>query len=128
MSLGNNEVQEIDQDRSSGAKEADILYIIKHIKFEVVSRFTKKMGADEDKDYKQAHKIACQEERKYFPEGFEELNKIIKANPNDWLGDNFKGGRIIVSKLVPEHLRKEVAFHEYVERREIDKIEPNNKH
>lgn len=92
------------------------------IKYELVKRITKREGAATDIHYKEAHEYADKLEKAKYSDGYERLRKLETVLTKDWFGDNFPDGRIIVSKVVPEALREEVAFHEHTENLKLKEL------
>lgn len=76
-----------------------------------------------DKKYKTSHEEADIAEKKKYPKGYKELKNIDeKISKNQLIGKNTKTGKIEVSKKVPKKLRNEVAFHEKVENKNINRL------
>jgi hypothetical protein len=74
------------------------------------------------KRYKEAHELANKKEKAKYPSGYEKMKKVdAKLKPNELAGKSTKLGEVIVSYKVPKGLRKEVAYHERVENKELTK-------
>lgn len=74
------------------------------------------------KAYKEAHDLANKKEKEKYPKGYEKMKKVDdKLNPTELSGKSTKLGKVIVSYKVPKKLRKEVAYHERVENKELTK-------
>jgi len=69
------------------------------------------------KSYHDAHEYASEKEKKKYPKQYRKLNKWIEKNtkPDEYVGMNYKDGKIEEEKKVPRKYRKEVAYHEKVE-------------
>lgn len=75
-----------------------------------------------EKSFSKANSVADIKEKKKYPKGYEKLKKLIKKIPKtEILGHQTKKGKVTVSKRVPKKLRSEVAFHEVVEHKEMNK-------
>jgi len=90
------------------------------MKFKLVNEIKKKGFPTSSKKYTYAHRKADEDEKKKYPKGYEKMKKIDnKLKKGELAGKNFKSGKIEVSKKVPIKFRKEVAFHERRENKEI---------
>lgn len=84
--------------------------------YKLVDKIEKRGFPTSSKLYKKAHRIANKYEKKKYPKGFKDMEKIDEKLPNHQLaGTNKKSGKLEVSKKVPPKYRKEVAFHERTE-------------
>lgn len=94
---------------------------------DVKSRLIAKNFPTSSKFYKTAHEKADKKEKTKYPKGYEEMKKVdrkvMKKDKKELAGKNLKSGKIEVNKIVPKKLRKEVAYHEKIENREIKKLE-----
>jgi len=85
-------------------------------KYETKDKISDKGYPQQSKKYPSAHEAADKEEKKRFPKGYKAMKKVdAKLPKHELAGKNLKSGKLEVSKRVPTHLRKEVAFHEKVE-------------
>lgn len=75
------------------------------------------------KSYKAAHEKASAAEKRKYPRGYDKLKgmDIRAGRKHELLAKSTPTGEIEISKKVPPKLRKEVAFHEKVESKEIKK-------
>lgn len=72
--------------------------------------------------FSKANSEADVAEKKKYPKGYQKLKAIDKKLPkNEILGHQTKKGKVTVSAKVPKKLRKEVEFHERVERKVMRK-------
>lgn len=93
-------------------------------KYKVVDKLTKKGYPESDKHYQSAHKETDVKEKKKFPKGYAEMKKVDAKLPEPQLaGKNLKSGKIEVSKKVPVKYRKEVAFHEETEHKNLKRMD-----
>lgn len=92
-----------------------------HPDYHLKDKLTDKGFPTHSKEYKKAHAKANEAEKHRFgKENFERLGKTIKSIPkHELLGKNTKKGDIEVSKKVPKKYRKEVAYHEKVESKNL---------
>lgn len=90
------------------------------MKFKLVDEIKKKGFPTSSKKYPYAHRKADESEKKKYPKGYKEMKKVDnKLKVRELAGKNLKSGKIEVSKKVPRKFRKEVAFHEMRENKEI---------
>jgi hypothetical protein len=75
------------------------------------------------KGWKRSHMSAnAAEKKKFGDKAFAAVQRVAKRLPKDeLLGSHTKAGKIKVSKVVPKHLRSQIAFHERVEHRLMTK-------
>lgn len=94
-----------------------------HPHFQIKSQLTDSGFPTHSSRYKQAHRKANEaEEKKYGKKNFKELEKIDnKIGAHRLAGKNLESGKIEVSKKVPEKFRKEVAYHEKIESKNLKK-------
>ncbi|CAB4133934.1 hypothetical protein UFOVP265_21 [uncultured Caudovirales phage] len=88
--------------------------------YKVVKEIKRKGFPTSSKYYKSSHSEADIEEKKKYPKGYVKLKKIdAKIPKGELIGKNTKSGKIEVSKRAPKKLRKEIAYHEKIESKNI---------
>lgn len=89
----------------------------------LVSSLSDKGFPKNDSRYPSAHEKADKAEKKRFgAKSYNELKKIDeKLQPHELAGKNLKSGKIEVSKKIPSKYRKEIAYHEKIENRNLRK-------
>lgn len=98
------------------------------MKFKVVKSIKREGYPTSQKDYSEAHSEASNAEKKKYPKGYQESKKIDKKVSKDTLiGTHSKSGKIEVSKIVPNKLRNEVAFHEKEEQKAQNRLKKERK-
>jgi hypothetical protein len=98
------------------------------IKVKPVLKAKPKSYPENEKNFDKANRFASKKEKKKYPKGFKQLDKIDRSLPNDEiLGHVNQKGDVSFSKKVPKNLRKEVAFHEKMERRRLSEKKTRRK-
>lgn len=93
-----------------------------HPHFKLVKELNDKGFPTHSPKYASAHEKANKVEKKAYPKGYKEMQKVDrKLSKHELAGKNERSGKIEVSKKVPKHLREEVALHEKVENKAIRK-------
>ena len=86
------------------------------MKYKVEKKIARNGYPTASRHYKSAHEQADVAEKKKYPVGYKKMQKVDdKISKKELAGTHTKSGKIIVSKKVPKSLRKEVAYHEFVE-------------
>lgn len=64
--------------------------------------------------YPKSHAYANREEKKKYPNKYEKLNKWMDKNQkqHEYIGMNYKNGKVKVEKRVPKEFRPELVYHE----------------
>lgn len=95
-----------------------------HVKYSLKDTLTDKGFPTNDPKYKTAHEEATKSEKKKFPrKDYDRLKKMDESIPNrELIGKNTRSGKIEVSKKVDPKLRKEVAFHEQAESKNLKRL------
>lgn len=96
--------------------------------YKVVKTIARKGFPTSSKAYREAHAEASEAEKRKYPKGYQKLKRLDAKTPSGKLiGKNTKSGKIMVSKVVPKGLRKEVAFHEKYESKAIKRLSRKRK-
>lgn len=98
------------------------------MKYKTVKDIKRRGYPTSSSKYKEAHSEADSAEKKNFPVGYEKLKSMDKKiNKSELIGTHSPFGKIKVSNKVPKKLRKEVAFHEEIERKADNRLKKRAK-
>lgn len=96
------------------------------MKVKIVKKIIAKGYPTSSKYYAEAHSEADHAEKKKFPKSYKIMKKVDrKLGKNELVGTHDKKGNIRLSKKVPKKSRKDIEFHEEVERKADARLRRN---